>query len=557
MALRKRLEELLLEMDLVNKKQLNEVFIRQQETGESLSKALVQLGYVTEKDMVEAVACQLGIKRVDLTAVNFSSDTAHMLPLSLVERYRVLPLDILGSKMTLAMADPTNFYAIDDVRMATGLDINPVIAAETEINWAINQTYGVKEVIEKAVQRFQPENDVEIAKRQLVEDAPIVNVVDSLISQAVKERASDIHIEPLEKVTRVRFRIDGVLKEVITFPPHIHPAIISRVKILSDLDISEKRKPQDGGFLVKEDGYEIDLRVATLPTILGEKIVIRILDKKALIFAMKDLGFTDSNFQRYERLYKQPHGLILVTGPTGSGKTTTLYSTLMQMNSAAKNIITIEEPVEYRLDGVNQVQVNNKAGLTFASGLRCILRQDPNVIMVGEIRDKDTADIAVRSALTGHMVFSTLHTNNATGAVIRLLDMGIEPFLIASALLGVVAQRLARKLCPECRRPYYIEPDSFEERFLGLNVKKPVKIYRAKGCPYCNYTGYHGRIAIHEVLNITSALREALNQNRSEQALSKIAIQTGMKTMFQDGVVKILAGETSIDEILRVAYQEA
>ncbi|MBP2641598.1 MAG: epsE [Firmicutes bacterium] len=557
MALHKRLEDLLLEIGLITGEQLNEALIVQRKTGELLGKVLINLGYINEQDMVETIAFQLGLPRIDLAASIISQEAVHLIPLSLAERYQVLPTAVNGSKLTLAMADPTNFYAIDDVRMATGLDVNPVIAAETEINWAINQAYGVKEVIAKAVQKLQSDDADETAEKQIFEDAPIVNVVDSLISQAVKERASDIHIEPLEKVTRVRFRIDGVLEEVVTFPRNIHLAIISRIKIMSEMDISEKRKPQDGRFQVKENGHEIDIRVATLPTILGEKIVMRILDKKAIAFDIKELGFTKDNLQRYSRLYKQPHGLILVTGPTGSGKTTTLYSTLMQVNSPAKNMITIEEPIEYRLDGVNQVQVNGKVGLTFANGLRSILRQDPNVIMVGEIRDKETADIAVRSALTGHMVFSTLHTNDAVGAIIRLLDMGIEPFLAASALLGVVAQRLARKLCLDCREAYAIEARSLDGQFLSLQGEQSVEAYRAMGCPYCNYTGYHGRIAIQEVLVITPAIRDAVNRRLPEHAVSKLAMKEGMQTMLQDGIAKILAGDTSIEEIMRVAYQES
>lgn len=557
MALHKRLEDLLLEIGLITGAQLTEAFTVQQETGELLGKTLIHLGYVTEKNMVEVIAFQLGLPHIDLTAAIISQEAVHLIPLSLAERYQVIPLEVNGPKLTLAMADPTNFYAIDDVRMATGLEVSPVIAAETEISWAINQAYGVKEVIAKAVQKIQSNETDETAEKQIIEDAPIVNVVDSLIRQAVKERASDIHIEPLQKVTRVRFRIDGVLNEIVTFPRNIHLAIISRIKIMSEMDISEKRKPQDGRFQVKENAREIDIRVATLPTIMGEKIVMRILDKKAIVFDMNELGFTKCNFQRYSRLYNQPHGLILVTGPTGSGKTTTLYSTLMQVNSPAKNIITIEDPIEYRLDGVNQVQVNGKAGLTFANGLRSILRQDPNVIMVGEIRDKETADIAVRSALTGHMVISTLHTNDAAGAIIRLLDMDIEPFLAASSLLGIVAQRLARKLCLDCRESYRIEANSLDGQFLCLTAEQSVEVYRARGCPYCNYTGYHGRIAIQEVLIISPEIRDAVNRRLPEHALLQIAVEEGMKTMLQDGIAKILAGNTSIEEIMRVAYQEA
>ncbi len=553
----KKLEDLLLELGLVKQEQLELAREAQRQTGGLLGKTLIGLGYITEKNMAEVTAVQFGVPYVDLMASAVSRETAHLIPYDLADRYQIIPIEAKDNELTLAMLDPADFYALDDVRMITGMNVNPVIASEAAIRWSIDQAYGVKEVIAKAVEQLRPEDAGEITENQTAEDAPIINIVDSLLRQAIKELASDIHIDPQEKGTRVRFRVDGLLKDVIIFPSHVHMAIVSRIKIMAGMDISEKRKPQDGRFQVTDNESEVDIRVASLPTILGEKIVMRILDKKAIRFEIGNLGFSDENLVRYKRLYNQPQGLVLVTGPTGSGKTTTLYSTLMQINSPAKNIITIEEPVEYRLDGVNQVQVNGKAGMTFANGLRAILRQDPNIIMVGEIRDKETANIAVRSALTGHLVFSTLHTNDAAGAIIRLLDMEVQPFLTASSLLGVVAQRLARKLCLNCREAYFLPPESINGQFLYLAGEQPVPVYRAKGCPHCGYTGYRGRIAIHEVLTITSALREAINRQEPEHILLRLAMQEGMQTMQQDGVMKVLAGDTSIEELMRVAYRDA
>jgi len=552
----KKLEDLLLEFDLVNQEQLNTAKTAQRQTGGLLGKTLISLGYITEKKLAEVTAIQFGVPFVDLMAVTVSREVAHLIPYELADRYQIIPIDAKDNELTLAMIDPVNFYALDDVRMITGMNTSPIMASEAAIRWSIDQAYGVKEVIAKAVEQLRPEDAGEITENQTAEDAPVINVVDSLLRQAIKELASDIHIDPQEQGTRVRFRIDGMLKDVITFPSHVHMAIVSRIKIMGGMDISEKRKPQDGRFQVTDKEQKIDIRVASLPTILGEKIVMRILDKQAIRFEIGKLGFSDENLVRYNRLYNQPQGLVLVTGPTGSGKTTTLYSTLMQINSPAKNIITIEEPVEYRLEGVNQVQVNGKAGMTFANGLRAILRQDPNVLMVGEIRDKETADIAVRSALTGHLVFSTMHTNDAAGAVIRLLDMEVPTFLTASSLLGVVAQRLARKLCLNCREAYLLPSETINGQFLCLAGELPVTVYRAKGCPHCGSTGYRGRIAIHEVLTVTSALREAINRRKPEHILLQLAIQEGMQTMRQDGIRKVLSGDTSLEELMRVAYRD-
>ncbi|MEG6584051.1 GspE/PulE family protein [Dendrosporobacter sp. 1207_IL3150] len=551
---RKRLGDLLIEANFMTQEQLDKALVVQKKTNERLGKVLINLGYVTEQNIIEALEFQLGVPHMQLSDIKISREIASAIPQALAERYQVIPVKKVGKKLVLAMVDPTNFYAIDDVRMVCGCDIEPVIASEREIVQAISESYGVQELVEKVVSKISAHDVTDIAEVETANDAPVINVVNSLISQAIKERASDIHIEPQATSLRIRYRIDGVLRETASFPPHTHPPIVSRIKIISDMDIAEKRVPQDGRIKFQEAGREIDLRVSTLPTILGEKVVMRILDKKAIILDVNKLGFTEDNQKRFKTLVSQSYGMILVTGPTGSGKTTTLYSTLTGLNLPGKNIITVEDPVEYRLDGINQVQVNFKAGLTFANGLRSILRQDPNIVMVGEIRDNETADIAVRAALTGHLVLSTLHTNDAPGAISRLLDMDVEPFLVASSVLGVVAQRLVRTICPDCKQPYMQTPDSPEGIFLGLKKDEPVLLHKGIGCARCGYTGYRGRMAIHEVMIIDSEIRGLINKRVSSDELGAAASRQGMRTMKQDGIDKALDGLTTIEEVMRVAY---
>ena len=562
---RLRLGDILRNAGLITEEQLQKALEMQSKSGERLGKMLVNLGFASEENILLALERQLGFERVNLVVYPFERAAALLIPAQLAERHKVLPLKRSGSKLILAMADPTNFFAIDDVRMVTGFEISPVLAAESEIERGIATAYGVRDIVERAVSKLQEEELAVAAEIQTTDDAPIVSIVNGLVSQAVRERASDIHIEPLERQVRVRFRIDGVLREIITFPKATHNAIISRIKIMSDMDIAEKRLPQDGRIKVQEKGRDIDLRVSTLPTVLGEKVVLRILDRTAVVLDITSLGFSGFNQERYKKMYSQSYGMILVTGPTGSGKTTTLYSTLVELNSTEKNIITIEDPVEYMLPGVNQILVNAKTGLTFASGLRSILRQDPNIVMVGEIRDNETADIAVRAALTGHLVLSTLHTNNATGAISRLIDMGAEPFLVASSVLGVVAQRLVRVICPQCKESYTLEADSPERLFmiaqdfvdkeLQEKLSQPkLTLHRGQGCEYCGGSGYRGRMTINEVMPLSPALQEALIHQVSAHELFRIAVKEGMVSMRQDGIVKALAGLTTVDEVMRVAY---
>lgn len=554
---RKRLGELLLENNLITRQQLEKALDIQKKNGTRLGKVLSDLNFVSEKAMIEVLEFQLGIPHIDLSAISIKPAVAALIPVTLAERHQVMPVKLASNKITLAMADPTNFYAIDDIRMATSFDVEPVIATEKDILQAIRKCYGVQDLVQKAVNKMRPEDMSLTAELQTADDAPIIGLVNSLMNQAIKDLASDIHFEPQDKTLRVRFRIDGMLREVGSFPRDIHPAIVARIKIISDMDIAEKRVPQDGRIKMKEAGRDVDVRVSTLPTIMGEKVVMRLLDQNAIILNIRKLGFSSEHLNKYHRLYSQSYGMVLVTGPTGSGKTTTLYSTLAEVNSPNKNIITLEDPVEYRLSGINQVQVNTKAGLTFASGLRSILRQDPNIVLVGEIRDSETADIAIRAALTGHLVFSTLHTNDAAGTITRLLDMDVEPFLVASSVLGVVAQRLVRLICPECKKSYTPTPESLERLFLTVEPDVPITLYRGSGCARCNHTGYRGRMAIHEVMPITSQIREAINRRASSDEISSIAIIQGMTTMCQDGIQKALAGLTDISEVMRVAYAEA
>lgn len=550
---RKRLGDLLIDAGVLTQEQLEQALISQKTTGTRLGRELINLGYITEMVMIQALEFQLGIPHVDMSELVIDNDVASLIPGALAERYHIIPIRKEGPTITLAMVDPTNLFAIDDVNMITGCNVNPVIAAERDIVRAINQAYGIRDLVDKAVNRLRPE-DVTLSDIETTEDAPVVSIVNSLISQAVKERASDIHIEPLERYIRVRLRIDGVLREVVTFPRTTHAAIVSRIKIMGEMDIAEKRLPQDGRSQTVEQGREIDLRISTAPTILGEKVVIRVLDKQAVVLDVGAIGFSSDNLARYRMLYAQSYGMVLVTGPTGSGKTTTLYATLTELNTPVKNLITVEDPVEYRLDGINQIQVNQKAGLTFANGLRSILRQDPNVVMVGEIRDLETAQIAVRAALTGQLVFSTLHTNDAAGAVTRLIDMGIEPFLVASSVLGVVAQRLVRLICPDCKIAYNPEPDSFERTFLELKPDDKVQLFKGSGCQHCGQTGYRGRMAIHEVMKVTGALRELIENKVSSEEIAAMAKKEGMITMRMDGIAKAYQGQTTVTEVMRVAF---
>lgn len=551
---RKRLGDLLLEAGLITEEQLAKALAVQKKTRERLGKVLINIGYITEEGIIEVLEFQLGVPHMDLSAVDVPREVASLIPLALAERYQVVPIKQEGKKITLAMVDPTNIFAIDDVRLASGYNVDVVIATERDVKRIISQSYGVHDLVQKAVKQMVKDDTPSLAEIETTDDAPVISIVNSIISQAVKDRASDIHVEAQENDVRVRYRIDGVLQEVICFPLHMHSVLVSRIKIMSEMDIAEKRLPQDGRIQVTVSGREIDLRVSTLPTICGEKVVLRILDKAAILLDVQRLGFSATDLAVYKNLYCQSYGMILVTGPTGSGKTTSLYSTLTEVSVPGKNVITVEDPVEYRLPGINQVQINPKAGLSFASGLRSILRQDPDIVMVGEIRDAETADIAVRAALTGHLVLSTLHTNDAPGAITRLIDMGIETFLVTASVLGVVAQRLVRCICPDCKTTYTPPLGSPEQLFLGAAFNEKLILYKGTGCARCNHTGYKGRIAIHEVLVVSQEIRAAINRGSATDELAKIAASQGMVRIRENGIAKALTGFTTVEEVMRVAF---
>jgi type IV pilus assembly protein PilB len=562
---RKRLGELLIDAGLLSEEQLTEALAYQKNTGERLGKVLIEREYLAEEQLVEALEYQLGIPRVELSRTLIGPDVVNLVPAQLARRYSVMPISRKDGRLRLAVADPFNIVAIDDVRDATGLEAELALTTEKDIKEAIDRCYGVRGAVEAVIQNIEESEDEgedESADRlrRAGDEAPIVRLVNLIISQGVRERASDIHIEPSEKDVRVRYRVDGFLREVMRSPKRTQMALVSRIKVLAKMDIAERRVPQDGQIKINVDNAEVELRISTMPTQFGEKVVLRVLNKGAFLLQMDQLGFSPENYERFTTAMKRPHGILLVTGPTGSGKTTTLYAALGMLNQPDRNLVTVEDPIEFSLPGINQTQVNVKAGLTFATSLRSIVRQDPDVIMVGEIRDGETAQIAVQSALTGHLVLSTLHTNDAAGTLARLVDMGVEPFLVSSSVICIMAQRLVRLVCPNCRAEYQlpakeIAAGHLAELFAGREDEL-ITLYRGKGCPRCDHSGYYGRLAIQEVMPMSLELRRLVMQNQSADVLRAQAIREGMVTLKRDGVNKALSGLTTIEEVLRVAFTE-
>ena len=551
----KQLGDILLEGGLVSPTQLEAAYEEQQRVGRALGRVLIEQGVLTESQLVAALATQIGLRFVDLSDFSVDGSAVGRVPGTVCRRHSAMPIGFEDSKLLVAMADPANVFAIDDIRSLTGMDVKPVVATRADITAAIDRYYRADSDLDdiSAVLDAQEEEDELSKVKEIVEDAPIVKYVNLLITQAIQDRASDIHLEPTEHDLRVRFRIDGVLHEVMRSPKAIQSGVISRLKIMADINIAERRIPQDGRLSVNANGRKIDLRVATLPTVWGEKVVMRILDNSTARLDLTDLGFSEDNYERYSRSFTKPYGMILVTGPTGSGKSTTLYATLNIVSRPEVNVITVEDPVEYRLPGINQVQTNNKAGLTFASALRSILRSDPDIVLIGEIRDHETGQIAVEAALTGHLVLSTLHTNDAPSAVSRLTEMGIEPFLVGSALDAVLAQRLARRLCSKCKEPYTPTAESLvASRFPWEDGKPLPELFRPVGCTNCSKTGYKGRLALHEVMLISEEIERLAVEKASATTIEHVAREQGMKTLREDGLSKVLAGVTSLDEILRV-----
>jgi len=548
---------MLLEDGLLTEAQLDGAIASQEESGLPLVSVLLDEGLVDEADLMKAVARRLGIEYVDLSEITVDPAAASLVPENLSNRYAALPYAFDDGRLVVAMADPGNVLAIDDIRAVSGRAVSVVAATKVDIADAARRAARFDDSVSDLADLALADEGAELEDvgtlEEAAEDAPVVKLMNTIIARAVNERASDIHVEPGERDLRIRFRIDGVLHEVMTTSRSISNAVVSRIKIMADLDIAERRVPQDGRVSMRVGVRPIDLRVATLPSMYGEKVVMRILDKSAGVASLDDLGFLPYNLERYREAYTKPYGAILVTGPTGSGKTTTLYSTLDILNEPEVNIITVEDPVEYRLDGVTQIQVNRKAGLLFATALKSILRADPDIVLIGEIRDGETAAIAVEAALTGHLVLSTLHTNDAPSSINRLIDMGVEPFLVSSAIDAVLAQRLARVLCEKCKEAYTPEVVALERIGWedGLEDGAPV-LYRAVGCRLCSNTGYRGRIALNEVMPISEELQRLTVKRRSSEDMRNVAIEQGMRTLRQDGLAKVALGVTSVEEVLRV-----
>ncbi len=516
-------------------------------TGLPLTESLIELGYCKAMDILPKLARQLGIEYVDLNDYKVNVNAISIVPEDLARRYSILPIDFTNGKLVILMSSPDNVLAVDDIQMASGYEVVPAVGVFDDIEAGINQYYQMAETV---TDDFLESGGEEVQDIAAVEDAPIVKLVNFIIGQAVEDRASDIHVEPQEHDLRVRYRIDGVLQEVMKSPKRVQSAILSRLKIMAGMDIAEIRKPQDGRAAMSIKGRNVDFRVSTLPTVYGERVVLRILETESILLRLDDLGFLKESLARFQSSCSKPYGAVLVTGPTGSGKSTTLYATLNVLNTEGRNIVTIEDPVEYRLPGINQIQINKKAGLTFSRGLRAILRASPDILMVGEIRDSETAKIAIEAALTGHLVLSTLHTNDAPGAISRLTEMGVAPFLIASAIDCVQAQRLARRLCKECKEPF--EPDKDLRRDIGLDPDEQITIYRPNGCEKCNNTGYKGRVGIYEVMLISERIQKLTVERATSEQIKQVAVEEGMHTLRDDGLEKMRLGLTSYEEVLRV-----
>ena len=564
----RRLGDLLVREGLINQEQLQRALADQKGSNEKLGSILVRLDFINEDQLIDFLSKQYGIPSITLTQLDVDAEVVKLVPAQIARKYEVLPIKRAGNQLTLAMADPTNVFAVDDVGFMTNLQVVPVVASQGAIRKAIDRLYeaqtgGLADVITEMDSALA---DVEVVEgedenwakadifelKESADEPPVVRLVNMILVDAIRRGASDIHLEPYEKVFRVRFRIDGVLHEIMTPPKRLEAALTSRVKIMSSLDIAERRLPQDGRIKLRYNQREIDFRVSTLPTIFGEKTVMRILDKDSLQLDLAMLGFDAWGLEQFNQAIHQPYGMILITGPTGSGKTTTLYSAIHTINSPDVNIMTAEDPVEYNLKGVNQLQVNEGIGRTFAAALRSFLRQDPDIILVGETRDLETAQIGIRAALTGHLVLTTLHTNDCPSTVARLLDMGIPPFLVSSALTLILAQRLGRKICKDCKQPYDADEESLVPYGHVLQGLGKVQLFKGKGCQVCSFTGMKGRVAIYEVMPIDEHIREMILRNAPTAEIREAALALGMKTLRQNALQKVLDGVTTIEEVLRV-----
>ncbi|MEW6324466.1 MAG: type IV-A pilus assembly ATPase PilB [Nitrospirota bacterium] len=562
-----RLGKLLCNSALITEEQLQKALLEQKKEGGRLGTTLVKLGFVTEEKLLQFLSRQYGIPSVDLTSIEIDGAITKLIPTEVVQKYHVVPVKRAGAVLSVAMVDPTDVFAIDDIKFMTGYEVVPLVASEGAITAAINKYYDQAQSLQTVLQNIESEENVDVIEEQedqlsvgelkeAVEEAPVVKLVNLLLTEAIKKGASDIHIEAYEKKFRVRYRLDGSLFESMAPPMKLKAALTSRLKIMSNLDIAERRLPQDGRIKLKMKDKEVDLRVSTLPCLFGEKIVMRILDKGNLTLDLTKLGFEPAALEHFLKAVTSPYGMVLVTGPTGSGKTTTLYSAMHYINTEDINIMTAEDPVEYNLMGVNQVQMKEDIGLNFAAALRSFLRQDPDVVMVGEIRDFETAEIAVKAALTGHLVLSTLHTNDAPSTVNRLLNMGIEPFLVASSVILILAQRLIRKICTECKEEEKVPSKTLVEIGFPAEEAKGVVCYRGKGCQNCSDTGYRGRVALYEVMPVGEELRELILQGVSADELKKRAISLGMRSLRMSGLQKIKEGVSTIEEVVNTTFAD-
>jgi type IV pilus assembly protein PilB len=562
-----KLGEILLKANLITESQLEQALTQQKSEGGRIGSILIKLGFVNEEDVAQCLGQKYGIPYISLDTQTIDAAVTQLIPPTIAQKHLVIPVSKAGTTLTMAMADPTNVFAVDDVKFMTGLNVRLMIAAESSVRRAIDRYYDSSETLQNVmasiedagmeVMEEQDDLNLNIGElKQAVEEAPVIKLVNLILAEAIKRGASDIHAEPYEKAFRIRFRIDGILYEVMSPPMSMKNAIISRLKIMADLDISERRLPQDGRTKVKFKAREVDFRVSTLPTLFGEKVVMRLLDKSNLMLDMSKLGFAPQALAVFEEAIRAPYGMILVTGPTGSGKTTTLYSALDRLNQLETNLMTAEDPVEFNIRGINQVQIREHIGLTFAAALRAFLRQDPDVIMVGEIRDYDTAEIAVKAALTGHLVLSTLHTNDAPSAVTRLLNMGIEPFLVASSVILILAQRLLRRVCTQCKAPTVVPTNALIDVGLTQEEATAISCYKGRGCETCSGTGYKGRIAIYEVLSLTPELRDLVLSGASALEIKRTAIQQGMRTLRMSGLEKLKEGITTVQEVVRVTFKD-
>ncbi|MFT8341826.1 MAG: ATPase, T2SS/T4P/T4SS family [Clostridium beijerinckii] len=553
---KRRLGNILVNAGKITGYQLQEALKSQRTLGKKLGEILLDSKIITEEDIIEAIEQQTGIKKVDLNTIDFDRKAITLIPQNLCDKYLLIPFGFDNNKIKVALADPLNIFAIDDVAISTGFEIESFISRKADIKKFIGIYYSSQQVNNAAIQLAKESTKAVKNSKQAADEmsevnsAPVVKMVDYLFRNSVEMKTSDIHIEPFENEIRIRYRIDGKLQTVNTLGIESLGPLVTRIKILAGLNIAEKRIPQDGRIMFDVDGAQVDLRVSILPVVNGEKIVIRILNTNGAILNKKQLGMSEENIHRLNRIIGNPHGIILVTGPTGSGKSTTLYSILNELNSNSVNIITVEDPVEYTMNGINQVSVNEKAGLTFASGLRSILRQDPDIIMIGEVRDEETAEIATRAAITGHLVLSTLHTNDAPSSIIRLVDMGIKPYLVSTSVVGVIAQRLVRKICNNCKEAY--GASEYEKEVLEKNINTPLTLYKGTGCGYCNNTGYSGRVGIYEIMEVTRKHREAINSGENSDIIRDISIENGMKTLESECKDLVLNGMTTIEELATI-----